>query len=455
MAKLESKNPAEGFKVIGNVDISTQEDVRLAVKKAKIASKGWGDKTVSERVSILRKVYFALKAKENEISEMATKEMGFPQRDQKAFDMGDGFHYFKWHLDNAERYLADEVSFEDDKEIHKIVHEPYGVAAVIQPWNFPFCQWSWGVVPHLVAGNTVVFKHSEEVPLTAKLIADVISKTDLPDGVFNSILGKGEVGKFLINQDIDIVSFTGSYRVGHEIYKKSAEKFIKCVLELGGSAPGVVFADANIEESVEHVVALRFTNTGQSCDGLKRLIVEDGAYDEVVDLLVKKVEALKVGNPLEENTDIGPLVSKKQMDLLRDQFDSSVDAGARVITGGYLKDNYFKPAVLVDIKTDMRIWTEEVFGPVLPVVRFSDYNEAIKLANDTPFGLGGYVYTEDLVKAQRAARDIKTGMVSVNGVNYLCPHNPFGGYKKSGLGREFGRFGFDEITEVKVIAMNK
>lgn len=459
MSKLISTNPSKNFEEVGSVPISSQGEIKEAVQKAKTAFKSWGRLTVKERVEYLQDVYDKLYAKSDEISKLASTEMGFPIKDQKMFDMGDGFNYFKWYLENAEQILADEVTFEDEKEVHKVVYEPYGVSAVIQPWNFPFCQWSWAVVPNLVAGNTVVFKHSEECPLSGKLIADIISESNLPEGVFNEVYGGGDVGASLLDEDIDLIAFTGSYRVGQEVYKKGAEKFIKVVLELGGSAPAVVFDDADLESTIEHIFALRFTNCGQACDGLKRLIVHESMHDKVVEGLKKLIESKKIGDATDASCDFGPLVAERQVKALETQLQDAIDKGAIVVTGGKrpegLKGAYFEPTLITNISRDMKVWTEEVFGPLLPVMKFKTEEEALELANETEYGLGGYVYSSDLERAERVARSIDTGMVSINGVNYVCPHNPFGGYKHSGIGREHGKYGLHDLSQVKVIVKNK
>ncbi|MBN2100401.1 aldehyde dehydrogenase family protein [Candidatus Dojkabacteria bacterium] len=459
MAQLISTNPSRNFEKIGSVRISSEKEIRQAVDNAKKAFKQWRRLSVKERANYLQDVYDKLYAKSDEISNLVSTEMGFPIKDQKLFDMGDGFDYFKWYIENAEKILADEITHEDDNEIHKVVYEPYGVSAVIQPWNFPFCQWSWGVVPSLIAGDTVVFKHSEECPLSGKLISDIISESSLPDGVFSEIYGDGKVGAMLLDQDIDLIVFTGSYKVGKEVYKKGAEKFIKVLLELGGSAPGVVFEDADTQPTVQNIFELRFTNCGQACDGLKRLIVHESLFDKIVAGLKQAIESKKIGDATDKANYFGPLVAERQVKLLEEQLKDATDKGADVVTGGKrpadLKGAYFEPTLLTNVTGDMRVWKEEVFGPLLPVVSFKTEAEAIELANDTEYGLGGYVFSEDLERADRVARSIESGEISINGVNYVCPHNPFGGYKHSGFGREHGKQGLHDLSQVKIIVMNK
>jgi len=459
MTKLISTNPANNYSFLGEVEVSSESEIREKVALARKSLENWRVIGVKKRTKLLQKVYNALYQKRKEISQLACREMGFPISQQKMFDLGDGFAYFEWYLKNAEKYLSPEITFENKEEVHKVYFEPIGVAAVIQPWNFPFCQWSWAVVPNLIAGNTVVFKHSEEVPLTGRLLEEIIDSCGLPDGVFSEVYGDGKVGELLTEQKIDLIVFTGSCKTGRLVYEKAAKKFIKALLELGGSAPGIIFDDTDIDSAVEHVYDARFTNNGQACDGLKRLIVHESKFGQVVEKLKQTLETKVIGNPLDPKTDFGPLVAKRQQDLIISQVEDAKAKGAKVIIGGAVPDKlkgaFYKPTILTDISTEMRVWTEEVFGPVLPVISFKTEKEAIKLANDTQYGLGSYVYTKNLKKAERVGSEIKAGMVSVNGTNYVCPFNPFGGYKKSGIGREHGRYGLHDLCQIKVIATGK
>ena len=457
--KLISTNPSRNYEKIGEVKISSMREIEGKVKSARNVQEEWQNIGVKNRIKYLKKVYGAFDKNRKKISEIACKEMGFPISQQEMFDLGDGFNYFKWYLENREKCLKEEVTFENKNEIHTIHFEPIGVAAVIQPWNFPFCQWVWGVVPALVAGNTVVFKHSEEVPLCGKLIQEIIDSCKLPKGVFSEVYGDGKVGEILINQDVDLVSFTGSAKVGKHVYEICGKKFIKAVIELGGSAPGIIFEDADIEKSIEHVYGVRFTNCGQACDGLKRLIVHEKVFGKVVRKLKEVLESKVIGDPLDTKTDFGPLVAKRQQRLIISQVKDAEEKGAKVIKGGEvplkLKGAYYEPTILTNITRNMRVWNEEVFGPVLPVISFKTEKDAAKLVNDTKYGLGSYVYTKDLNKAQRIASQIKTGMVSINGTNYVCPFNPFGGYKNSGIGREHSKYGLYELCQMKVVARNR
>ena len=295
--------------------------------------------------------------------------------------------------------------------------------------------------------------------LSGKLIEKVMTK-HLPKGVFNEVYGAGDIGDKLTNEKIDMITFTGSTNTGKYLYEKAGRKFIKAVMELGGSAPAIIFEDADLDIAIPSVCSNRLANQGQCCDGLKLLIVHESKFEEVTIKLTQLFNNKKVGNAENKSTEIGPLVAKRQLDLLESQVQDAIKKGAKVLAGGKsleteLGGAYFQPTILTNITKDMRVWTEEVFGPVLPIVTFKTDTEAIQLANDTKYGLGSYIYTSNKECANKVSKALKTGMVSVNSTNYVIPQNPFGGYKNSGIGREHGKYGFQEVTQIKVVAKNK
>ncbi len=274
------------------------------------------------------------------------------------------------------------------------------------------------------------------------------------------IYGAGDVGSSLVNENIDLITFTGSTKTGKQLYELAGKKFIKAIVELGGSAPGIIFSDADLDIAIDNVCFNRLLNQGQCCDGLKRLIVHQSISNEVIDKLKVKFELMKIGNAEDKNTQIGPLVSKKQLDLLVSQVEDAKNKGAQIITGGNsleaeLGGAFFQPTIITGVTKEMRVWNEEVFGPVLPIITFKTEAEAIELANDTAYGLGSYIYSQDKDTIDRVSHAIQSGMVSVNGTNYIMPFNPFGGYKASGFGREHGKYGFYELSQIKIIARNK
>jgi succinate-semialdehyde dehydrogenase / glutarate-semialdehyde dehydrogenase len=458
MTKLISTNPAKNYEVIGSVDISTDTEIKEKVAKANAAKIAWKEIGLKERMRILEKAYANFEKRKDEIAELITKEIGKPilesRGEVKSYDK-----HMQWFSDNAEAILSDEITYEDDKSINRIAYEPIGTTTVITPWNFPLNMFFWGVFPNLLVGNTVVFKISEECPLVGKIIEEVMNDSEFPEGVFSEVYGNGEVGQNLVEQNIDLVWFTGSTKTGKQLYKIAGEKFIKALLEMGGSSPAVLFEDIDIDDVVPEVYLERFRNCGQVCDSLKRLIVHESIFEKVVSKLKEEIEEKKVGDPMDEKTDVGSLVAKRQVDLIESQVADAVEKGAKIIIGGKRPNNlegaFYEPTILTDVTKDMRVWTEEVFGPVFPVVTFKTDEEAVALANDTCYGLGSRVYSKDLERARRVARKIEAGTVEINHGNRWLPCNPFGGYKDSGMGREHGKAGLYELCQIKVISEDK
>jgi len=453
--KLKSINSVDQS-VVGEVEISTKKDIQRAVSKAKKAFEGWRDTSVEERGSYVAKFAKEILKRKNELAKLATLEMGKPYSESLAdFDFDQ--EYLKFYAQEGIKILQDESIEKTPNIIRRVIREPIGVVAVIIPWNFPFGNAVWGIMPNIVVGNTVVFKHSEYTPLCGQEIMNILNKIGLPDGVVNIVQGDGKVGAMLVDADVDLVWFTGSTRVGQEIYKRCAKKFIRCVLELGGSSPAIVFPDADLENALENIYTGRFYNCGQVCNAVKRLFVHKKIYREFVDKLVEKISKAKIGNPLDK-VDFGPLVSRKQLTLLKAQLKDAVYKGAKIEIGGSRPEdpalkqgNYYLPTILTNVNFDMRVLAEEVFGPVLPVVSFDNVDTAIKMANKTEYGLSAEIYTRNLDLAYEIAKKMQAGSVSINSSDYLTPSYPFGGYKKSGIGREGGKYGFHELTQIKYI----
>ena len=456
--ELISTNPAKNYEEIGRVNITTEAEVSSAVKAAHAAFPAWRDLGVAGRVPYFEKFLAAYQTRATQLAELQSQEMG-KKIGESTGDVADGAEWLQNQLKHAERMLTTKVIDDLEDRTVKLHHEPFGVAAVIAPWNYPTDQWFMGVGQALLAGNAVVFKHSEECSLTSQLMDECMQEAGFPTGVFTTVYGAGEVGEYLVNQDINLIHFTGSSRVGEALYKKAAEKFIPCVLEMGGSSPGLVFEDVDIEEACDSVYAERFSNCGQVCTALKRLFVHESIFDEVVAGLKDRAEAQVLGDPLEEATTQGPLVAARIRDLLAEQVEDAKAKGVSVVAGGEIPAEpagaYYLPTILTDVTKDMRVYQEETFGPVLTVMPFSTEAEAIELANDTEYGLSAYVYTKDTDRAERVAKAFQAGQVSVNGAFYLSPHAPFGGYKKSGLNRGSGLLGYRFVTQAKVVAKPK
>ena len=456
--KIKSINPSKNYEVISEVEVSSKQEVENKVELAKDAQVGWQDIGLEKRIAILNKVFLKFESGKEAWAKLMAVEMGMPIKEARE-DVEYSIAFLDWYVSHARKYLSPEITFEDEQEVHTVYREPFGVAAVIVPWNFPLSNFVWQCGQNLAAGNSVVFKHSEEVPLFGQKLEEFFNDSILPKGVFNVVHGNGEVGDTLVHQDINLICFTGSTKVGKYLYKVAAENFIPVRMELGGSAPGIIFEDADLEKVIDTVVFNRFMNCGQVCDGLKRLLVHESKVEEVSSMIVDRVKKMKVGDALEEDTDLGPLVAKRQLDLLEEQVADDVRRGANILFGGEkpegLKGAYYLPTIIDNVDKEMRIWKEEVFGPVLPVVSFSSVEQAIELANDTRYGLGGYIFTENNDLFDKVSKQLRTGMVSQNNVSYIRECNPFGGYKDSGIGREHGKYGFADVTQVKVVSKEK
>ncbi len=456
MAKLVSTNPAKNYQVLGSVYISSVKEIARKVAKARAARSRWKNLGVDKRIAMLRPLYDEFIKRKEEIALLVTREIGKPITEAKSdLDWDDG--YFQDFLNHGATYLEDEIPYQNNGKIHRIVYEPLGVAAVIVPWNYPFGNFLWGVIPNLIAGNTAIFKHSEECPLMGKLIDEMMNFLHLPEGVFSQVYGGGDIGELLVNSDIDLIWFTGSTAVGKKLYEIAGKKFIKGVMELGGSNPAVVFEDVDVDALVGTLYTGRFMNCGQVCDATKRLIVHKSIHGDLVKKLEERLVIVKIGDPEDVATQLGSLVAKRQLELLEAQVADAVTKGAWVVVGGkrpeHLKGAYYMPTILTNVKRTMRVWKEEVFGPVLPIVSFQTEEEAITLANDTLYGLGAQVFSKELDRAVRVANQINAGCVDINEGNHWQPCTPFGGYKGSGKGREHGKHGFQELCQIKVIAI--
>ena len=453
--KLVSTNPADNYSKVGEVEVSTDAEIKEKVSKAQAAKTAWKELGVGARIKLLLPIRDEFRQRTKEIAELITKETG------KSITgaIGEVTRYtdeeMTWFLDNGVKALADEVILQDDVSLHRQVYEPYGVAASIAPWNFPFGMAVWGIFPNLVAGNVVVFKTSEECPLTGKLIEEIINNHDLPEGVFAEVYGAGDAGKRLTESDINLIWFTGSTRTGKQLYKTAADKFIKVVLEMGGSNPCVVFEDVDVADAAPVIFNGRFQHNGQVCSALKRLIVHESIVDKLTAELKRIVESQNINDPLDTDTDLGSLVAKRQLDLLQAQYQDALDKGAKIVAQAKLpkelKGAYFPATLLTNITKDMRVWYEEVFGPIFPIIAFTDEDQAVRMANDTSYGLGGRVMSKDIKRAERVASRIDAGSIALNLETRFAACDPFGGYKNSGLGRERGIAGLQELCQIKVI----
>ena len=435
------------------ISLGDQADTDAAVAAAKAAFPSWSALSLEDRLAPLERLYALYKDRKTEMSEAMSLEMGAPKALSESSQWGAG----AWHIKEAIR-AARAYEFERKSGDDWIYHEPIGVAALITPWNWPMNQVTLKVIPALAVGCTVVLKPSEIAPLSSILLAEMIDEAGFPPGVFNMVNGDGAgVGSQLsVHPDVDMVSFTGSTRAGALITKAAADTVKRVSLELGGKGANVIFADAD-DKAVTRGVRHCFQNTGQSCNAPTRMLVEQSVYDQAVETARQIAEAQEVGPAQMDGRHIGPLVSDVHWHKVQGLIQDGIDEGARLVAGGTGRPDganagYFvKPTVFADVHNNMKIAREEIFGPVLAMIPFNDEAEALAIANDTPYGLGNYVQTQDVERAKRMARGMRSGMVEVNGT-FLGGETPFGGYKQSGNGREGSTWGLEEYLEVKAVA---
>lgn len=442
--------------VCAKISLGSQADTDAAVAAARRAFASWSQTSREERLELLEKLYGLYKARSAEMAEAISTEMGAPMALAQTAQWGAG----AGHIKNFIRVLK-EYSFEaplgDHAPGNQILHEPIGVCALITPWNWPMNQVALKVVAALAAGCTMVLKPSEIAPLSGMLFAEMIDEAGFPAGVFNLVNGDGPgVGTQLSGHaEVDMVSFTGSTRAGKAISINAADTVKRVSLELGGKGANIVFADAD-EKAVVRGVRHCFMNSGQSCNAPTRMLVERSVYEQAVQTAIDVASKTEVNQASLEGRHIGPVVSDVQFDKIQQLIQQGVDEGARLVAGGTGKpegmtDGYFvRPTVFADVTNEMTIAREEIFGPVLCIIPFDTEEEAIRIANDSPYGLTQYVQTQDGEKANRVARQLRAGMVQMNG-EALGGGAPFGGYKQSGNGREGGPWGLEEFLEVKVV----
>ena len=438
------------------ISLGNQKDVDAAVGAAKKAFETWAFSSKEERISLLEKLYELYKKRWADIAEAITMEMGAPKDFSTKLQAGTGAAHIKSFI----RYLK---NFEFEKPLgehapnQRILYEPKGVCTLITPWNWPMNQVCLKVVPALASGCTMILKPSELAPLSSMILAELINEVKFPAGVFNLVNGDGATtgNALTAHPDVNMISFTGSTRAGALISQNAAKDFKRVSLELGGKGANIIFKDAD-PEAIERGALRCFRNSGQSCNAPTRMLVEKSMYNEAVERLKKYAENFEVGDPKKEGEHIGPVISETQYNKIQTLIQKGIDEGAKLVAGGVgkpdgLEKGYFvKPTVFADVNNNMEVARTEIFGPVLSVMPFENEEEAIKIANDTPYGLTNYIQTQDPEKVKRVARKLRSGMVDVNGAG-IAVDAPFGGYKHSGIGREAGELGLEEFLEVKAV----
>jgi succinate-semialdehyde dehydrogenase/glutarate-semialdehyde dehydrogenase/succinyl-CoA reductase len=451
-AELITINPTTE-KILNKYTIMTKENVSTVVKKARDAYKEWG-KDFDKRIDSLYHVANELRKNKENLSRTATNEMGKAIKEARA-EIDKCIWAIEYFADNGKNFIHEE-SFNTDARKSIIKFEALGVIASIMPWNFPYWQALRFAAPSLVAGNTIVLKPASATMQCGIEIEKTFDKAGLAEGIFKTVIGDSSVAEILVDSDVNAVTFTGSVPVGAKVAQRATSQLKKTVLELGGSDPFIVCADADIEKASTGAVKGRFINCGQSCIASKRFIVVKNIAKEFIEKFIQKTEKLKVGDPSSDDTDIGPLVNEKALKTIDSQVNDSIKEGAEVFIGGEQmgsKGYFYKPTILGNTTPNMRIVNEEVFGPVAPILIAENEKEAIKLANDSEFGLGASIWTKDLENAEVLSNTIKSGIVSVNNVVVSDPRVPFGGIKKSGFGRELSRYGMLEFVNIKSIRL--
>jgi len=449
--ELKTINPATE-EVIDTYQIMTKEQINEKTRKAQNAFLDW-NKDIHKRADHIHDFAQELRKSKEELARAMTKEMGRPIKDARP-EVEKCAWVMDYFADNGKLFITDEVVNTDARK-STITFEPLGVVGSIMPWNFPYWQALRFAAPSLMAGNTIVLKPASATMGCGIEIEKAFRRSGVPDGVFQTIVGDSSIANILIDsEDINAVTFTGSVTAGGIVAQRATSQIKKCVLELGGSDPFIVCKDADIEKASTGAVKGRFINNGQSCIASKRFIIVKDIANEFIENFVQKTEKLKVGDPLSENTDLGPIVNASGLKTIDSQVKDSVKEGAEILTGGEQigsKGYFYKPTILKNVSTNMRVAQEEVFGPAAAVMVAEDEMEAVRLANDSQYGLGASIWTQDLDKAENLSRKIRSGIVTVNNVVISDPRVPFGGVKKSGFGRELSRYGMLEFVNIKSI----
>jgi len=440
-------------KVIGKITLANETDVNLAVKAAKEAFVSFSKTSKAERIALLKRIIAVYRDKFSLMARHISDEMGAPMNLAEGAQAGSGLA----HLEQA---LAALIKSPDDERIGNslLFHEPVGVCALITPWNWPINQIACKVGPAIASGCTMVLKPSEIAPLSGYLFTQILDEAGVPAGVFNMINGDGlNVGVPLSSHaDIDMVSFTGSTRAGVAVAKAAADTVKRVSQELGGKSANIILDDVDLEAAITGGVQACMHNTGQSCNAPTRMLIPESLYEQAVSLAARVADDIKVGDLEDENTFMGPVISQAQFDKIQGLIQIAIDEGAKLISGGLgkpkgLEHGYFvKPTVFANVHNKMTIAQEEVFGPVLVLIPYKSEQEAIDIANDSLYGLSGYIASKDTERALDLAKQIRTGMVHIN-YAWTDAAAPFGGYKQSGNGREWGEFGLEEFQEVKAV----
>ncbi|MDQ1060445.1 succinate-semialdehyde dehydrogenase/glutarate-semialdehyde dehydrogenase [Arthrobacter globiformis] len=455
--RFDVVNPATE-EVIATVADGSPEDARRAIETAGRAQKEWAKTPPRERSEILRRAFDLIMARQDELALIMTTEMGKPFAEAKG-EVAYAAEFFRWFSEEAVRIGGDLTTTGDGKNRILVSKEPVGPCVVVTPWNFPLAMGTRKIGPAIAAGCTMVFKPASLTPLSSLALVDILIEAGLPKGVLNVVTttkASEVVTPWMESGIARKVSFTGSTTVGVRLLEQAAKNVMRSSMELGGNAPLIVFEDADLDRAVEGAFAAKMRNMGEACTAANRIFVQRSVAADFSARLAKRLGALKVGDGAEEGTDVGPLVEEKALNKVQELVDDAVAKGATVVCGGSRPEGngyFYSPTVLSDVSPDAALMSEEIFGPVAPVIPFDAEEEVVRLANDTPWGLASYLFTQDLDRAFRVGEELEVGMVGLNTGIVSNPAAPFGGIKASGLGREGGRLGIEEFLETKYMAI--
>ncbi len=450
-------NPSSGEEIATIPDMGAEE-TRRAIDAAEIAQKGWAAKTARDRSVVLKKWYELIMENQDDLGAILTAEMGKPLAEAKG-EIAYGASFIEWFAEEGKRIYGDVIpGHQEDKRII-VLKQPVGVVGAITPWNFPNAMITRKAGPALAVGCSIVLKPATMTPLSALALAELAERAGLPKGLLNVVTGKSSSaigGELTSNEKVRKITFTGSTEVGRILMKQSSETIKKMSLELGGNAPFIVFDDADIDAAVEGAMICKYRNAGQTCVCANRLYVQSGVYDEFAEKLAQKVSEMKIGDGFAEGVQLGPIIEMAGVEKVEEHIEDATSKGAKVVVGGSrheLGGTFFQPTVMTGVTKDMKVATEETFGPVAPLFKFDDVDDVVAQANDTIFGLAAYFYAKDMSRVWRVAEALEYGIVGINTGIISTEVAPFGGVKQSGLGREGSHYGADDFLEMKYLCM--